>query len=507
MLGDGEEGNLQHRETAHAVAALHVPRLLLAAPMSGSGKTTLMAGLVAAFTARGLRVAPFKVGPDYIDPSYHTLAAGRTCYNLDAWMLPPELISTVMARHTQDADLALIEGVMGLFDGYSGRDDTGSSAHIARLTDTPVLLVLDVRAQARTAAALVQGLRDFDPRIRVAGVILNRVGSAKHAQMVTEAIESHVGLPVVGALGRDDALHLPERHLGLIPTSEPGHWQVWLDQARTLVTAQIDLERVLELAHRDEGRTTADRRPPTRDERPPTTDHCLPITEYQPPRHSSVLAVARDAAFSFLYQDNLDLLRDAGAEIVFFSPLHDTELPPGTQAIYLCGGFPELYAADLAANAALRRALREAAYAGLPIYAECGGLMYLTESITDQEGQVYAMVGVLPGQSTMTQRLTMGYRTVRALHDTWLWQAGTTMRGHEFHYSTWQAGEAVLDAAYEMLPDEWRPEPYRVGAQVSNVIASYVHLHFLAYPELVKRFCPVVPSVSRPVAQSDGTTE
>jgi cobyrinic acid a,c-diamide synthase len=457
-----------------------IPRLLLAAPMSGSGKTTIMAGLVAAFVARGLRVAPFKVGPDYIDPSYHTLAAGRTCHNLDAWMLPPDLIAALLARRTHDADLALIEGVMGLFDGYAGEDDTGSSAHIARLTATPVLLVLDVRAQSRTAAALVQGLRDFDPRTRVAGVVLNRVGSARHAQMVTSAIEQHVGLPVVGALHRSDELHLPERHLGLVPTAETGHWQAWLAQARALVQEQVDLDRVLELARGVEnGEWRMENATP-----PPYSQSPIP----NPRSPAPVVAVAQDAAFSFRYEDNLDLLREAGAHLVPFSPLSDAALPPETQALYLCGGFPELYAAELAGNTALRAQIRQAARAGLPIYAECGGLMYLTETLLDQEGRAYPMVGVLPGHSQMTPRLTLGYRTIAAHGANWLLQPGETLRGHEFHYSTWERDAPDIAPAYTILPDQWRSDPRPDGALIGNVLASYVHLHFLARPELAARF-------------------
>jgi cobyrinic acid a,c-diamide synthase len=450
---------------------MQLPRLMLAAPMSGSGKTTIAAGLMARFVAQGLQVAPFKVGPDYIDPTYHTLAAGRACHNLDAWMLPPDQIAGVLARRAQGADLALIEGVMGLFDGYSGDDDTGSSAHIARLTATPVLLILDARAMARTAAALVQGLRDFDPHLRVAGVLLNRVGSARHARMITDAIEGTLGLPVVGYLGRDEELHLPERHLGLIPTAEPGRWRAWVERVGTTIAATIDLEQIRTLAQ------TA----------PPLAAPALPNAT-RPPEHAAVIAVARDTAFSFLYEDNLDLLRAAGAELVFFSPLRDRALPPGTQALYLCGGFPELYAADLAANAAMRTGIRAAVGAGLPVYAECGGLMYLTEAIRDAEGRSFPMVGVLPGASHMTGRLTLGYRTVRALHDTWLWRAGETVRGHEFHYSICPDLPAGLPPVYELLPDAMRTETRSEGAQVNNVIASYVHLHFLAYPDLAQRF-------------------
>lgn len=456
-------------------------RLIIAAPMSGSGKTMITAGLVAAFTARGLRVAPFKIGPDYIDPTYHSLAAGRASRNLDAWMLSEDRLSALVARGAQNADLALIEGVMGLFDGFSGNDDTGSTAHVARILNAPVLLVLDVSAMARSAAALVQGIYDFDSRVRIAGVILNRVGGAAHAQMVKDAIESNVGVPVVGYLARDDALNLPEQHLGLIPTLEPGRWRAWLDAARAKISATVNLDQVLALARSA---------PPL-----PRLDDD-PFGTLSSDTHA-VIAVARDAAFNFLYEDNLDLLRAAGAEIVFFSPLKDRALPRGTQALYLCGGFPEIYAAELAANSVMRTEIRAAFRAGLPIYAECGGLMYLTEEIVDAQNTAHVMVGILPGRSVMTGRLTLGYRVVRAVSDSWLWRAGETVRGHEFHYSTWENRpprqgsrglRSDLSPAYELIPNGFQKESRLDGAYVKNLFASYVHLHFLAKPEVVQRF-------------------
>ncbi|MBX0328236.1 cobyrinate a,c-diamide synthase [Oscillochloris sp. ZM17-4] len=472
-----------------------LPRLLLAAPMSGSGKTTITAGIIAALAARGLAVAPFKCGPDYIDPSYHALAAGRPCANLDAWMVPPEQIAPMLARRAEGADLALIEGVMGLFDGYAGDDDAGSSAHIARLTDTPVVIVLDVRAMARTAAALVAGLRDFDPRLRVAGVILNNVGGPRHAEMVTRAIKDGVGLPVLGALMREEAITLPERHLGLVPTAEPGRWQAWLDAVRARVEAGVDLDRLLEVA----------RSAPPMPEAVPQNHFLIGLggfaaQTYQKEnvgaavatRHPNggqpLIAVALDEAFSFIYEDNLDLLRAAGARIAFFSPLRDGALPEGAGAVYLCGGFPELYATQLSANRPLLESLRAAAAAGLPIYAECGGLMYLTEAVVDAEGQAHPLAGLLPGRSAMTGRLTLGYRTVRAQADSWLWRAGEAVRGHEFHYSVWEARPEGLPWLYQRLPDAMRPEPSPEGAHRGSVLASYVHLHFLSRPELAARF-------------------
>jgi cobyrinic acid a,c-diamide synthase len=450
---------------------MQIPRLVIAAPMSGSGKTTLVAGLIAALAARGLRIAPFKVGPDYIDPTYHTLAAGRACRNLDAWMLPPDRVRALFARHAADADLALVEGVMGLFDGLSGSDDTGSTAHLARLLDAPVLLVLDVSAMARSGAAIVQGMHDFDPRVHVAGVLLNRVGSPGHARMVSDAIESEVGVPVAGYLTRDDALNLPERHLGLIPTLEPGRWRTWLDAAREKIGATVNLDQVLELARR------APPLPPVEE------DPFIFKTEPQ-----TVIAVARDAAFNFLYEDNLDLLRGAGAEVEFFSPLSDRSLPRGTQGIYLCGGFPEIYAAELAANTALFDDIRAAFRAGIPIYGECGGLMYLTEKILDAQNAAHAMVGILPGHSAMTGRLTLGYRVVRAVKDNWLWRAGEMMRGHEFHYSIWEGRPQDLSPAYDLLPNVFQTQTRTEGVQMGPLLASYVHLHFLARPEIAQRF-------------------
>ncbi|NWG21560.1 MAG: cobyrinate a,c-diamide synthase [Chloroflexi bacterium] len=452
-----------------------LPRLLLAAPMSGSGKTTITAGLIAALAARGLTIAPFKCGPDYIDPGYHAMAAGRPCYNLDPWLIPPEQLSGMLARRGSGASLALIEGVMGLFDGYAGEDDAGSSAQVARLTGTPVVLVLDVRAMARTAAAVVAGLRDFDPRVQVAGVILNRVGSPRHARMVTQAIEHGAGLPVLGFLQRDDAIALPERHLGLVPTAETGRWQNWLAEVRARVEAGIDLDRLVALAHTAPALHGPDLTiPPVRHE-----SHGM---------DRSIIAVARDEAFSFFYEENLDLLRAAGAEVVCFSPLHDSHLPVGTGALYLGGGFPELYAAGLSSNTAVRDAIRAAAGRGLPIYAECGGLMYLTEEVVDAAGARYPMLGLLPGCSVMTSRLTLGYRTVRPVADNWLWRAGETVRGHEFHYSVWQDRPEWLAYAYTCLPDAFRSDERPEGAQCANILASYIHIHWLACPYVASRF-------------------
>ncbi len=448
-------------------------RLIIAAPHSGSGKTTVCAGLIAALRRRGLKVMPFKAGPDYIDPTYHALAAGEPCHNLDSWMLTPQQVQSSFARRSRHSDIALIEGMMGLFDGHSGYDDTGSAAHLARLLNTSVLLVLDVKAMARSAAAIVKGFAEFDPQVKIAGVLLNRVGSLTHARMVQEAIECETGVPVVGYLFDEAAFLLPERHLGLIPTAEPGRWQQWVELVGNATAQNVDLDQLLDLAEA-----------PPLPRLPAQDDPFVAVTDAP----HAVIAVAYDAAFNFHYVDNLDLLRAAGAELALFSPLHNRELPRGTQAIYLCGGFPEMYAAELAANTALREQLRQAHAAGLPIYGECGGLMYLTEAITDIHGVTHPMVGLLPGRTRMEQRVTLGYRLLQAQHDTWLWRKGETMRGHEFHYSTWQDRPATFPYLYEFQPDTYRLTAQLEGVWQGNLLASYTHLHFLAKPELAARF-------------------
>ncbi len=453
-------------------------RLIIAAPHSGSGKTTVCAGLIAALRRRGLKVTPFKAGPDYIDPTYHALAAGEPCHNLDSWMLTPEQVQASFARRSRHSDIALIEGVMGLFDGHSGHDDTGSAAHLARLLDTPVLLVLDVNAMARSAAALVKGFAEFDPDVKIAGVLLNRVGSPTHARMVQEAIECETGVPVVGHLFHEETFVLPERHLGLIPTAEPGRWQQWVELVGNAIEQNVDLDQLLALAEAAPLPLLPDRDDPFVP---------VPFISVTDAPHA-VIAVAYDAAFNFHYADNLDLLRAAGAELALFSPLHDRELPRGTQAVYLCGGFPEMYAAELAANVAIREELRSAHAALLPIYGECGGLMYLTEAITDIHGSTHEMVGLLPGRTRMEQRVTMGYRSLQAQHDTWLWRKGETMRGHEFHYSSWSDRPATFPYLYEFQPDTYRLTGQLEGVWQGNLLASYTHLHFLAKPELTKRF-------------------
>ena len=441
--------------------------LIVGGMASGVGKTTLTLGLIGALRQRGLRVQPFKVGPDYIDPSQHSQAAGQPSRNLDSWMVPEPALIELFGRAASSADVAVVEGVMGLFDGRSGAGEIGSTAQIARLLGLPVLLVVDAAKAARSVAALVLGCTSFDRDLRFVGVVLNNVAGESHARAIVEPVEREAGLPVLGWLHRDPGLHQEERYLGLVPASERGVPPELLERATERVSAGLDLDRLLSAAGfspRASGESG------------------LFPAEALTPR--ARLAVAQDAAFGFYYQDSLDLLAAWGAEIVPFSPLRDDTLPADLDGVYLGGGFPEQFAGDLSANRSMLESIRAHARAGLPLYAECGGLMYLQQGLVDQQGARYGMAGVIPGWSSMERkRLTLGYREVRSRRRTILSDAGTVLRGHEFH---WSVGEAPMPeiAAYDVLGASERLEGY--AAQ--NLLASYVHLHFGTDARLAPRF-------------------
>lgn len=439
--------------------------LIVAAPASGSGKTSVTLGLLAALRRRGLEVAPFKVGPDYIDPGHHAAASGRVSRNLDGWMCGRQQVMASFSAGTEGADLAVIEGVMGLYDGAAADRDIGSTAEIARWLQGRILLVVDARSQARSVAALVRGFADFGPDLDFAGVVLNRVGSARHADLLGEVFAAVPGLPpLLGCLPRSEAVAMPERHLGLWTAGEADmdrRYQALGDW----IAAHVDLERLLA----DQGRAgAAERRAAA--PRPPAVKDRVPI------------AVARDAAFSFYYPENLELLERAGAELRWFSPLEDAALPVGAAGVYLGGGYPELYAARLAANRLLLGELHARAMAGLPVYAECGGLMLLAEGLQER-----SMVGVFPGRARLLdRRRALGYREVRFQADTPLGPAGLVARGHEFHYSelslpaSCRRCYAVTDRRGEHLPDE--------GYLRNNALGSYIHLHFGSNPALAENF-------------------
>ena len=437
---------------------VETPRIVVAGTHSGAGKTTVASGLMAALSRKGLGVAPFKVGPDFIDPSYHALASGRPGRNLDAFLSGSELIARLFAHGSRGADVAVVEGVMGLFDGKSGAGEYASTAHVAKLLKAPVLLVIDASAMARSVAAMVHGYATFDPELRVAGVILNRVGSPTHESMLREAIAS-LNIPVLGVLRRHAHIHTPDRHLGLVPASERrDDARAALDAASATISRSCDLDAILRLAG-SAGRLDAEPWSP----------------EAPDPGPPARVAVASGPSFSFLYEENLELLCGAGAELVFFDPTSDEDLPGAADALYLGGGFPETYAESLAANRPLKQQVRRFAAEGRPIVAECGGLLYLSEELNG-----HRMCGILDARALMTDRLTLGYREARSPHDSPLAEAGTRVRGHEFHYSAIEPG-AGERPAWEL---EGRgPEGFVSG----GVHASYLHLHWAATPEIPHR--------------------
>ncbi|GAA1866555.1 cobyrinate a,c-diamide synthase [Asanoa iriomotensis] len=434
------------------------PRIVVAAPASGHGKTTVAGGLLAAFAARGKRVAGFKVGPDYIDPGYHALASGRPGRNLDPVMVGEERIAPLFAHGAEGADLAVVEGVMGLFDGRAHAGEHGSTAQVAKLLSAPVLLVVDGSAVGRSVAALVHGFRGFDPTLRLAGVVLNKVGSDRHEAILREALEE-TGTPVLGVLRRSEAVAAPSRHLGLVPVVERHATAATAMAALAeLIASSVDLSAIEAAA------ATA----------PP-----LAVEPWSPPVASRpdrpVVAVAGGPAFSFSYAETTELLAAAGAEVVTVDPLHDEALPPGTAALVVGGGFPEVYAAELSANVPLRAAVAGLAAAGAPVAAECAGLLWLARSLDGAP-----MCGVLPADAEMTGRLTLGYRDAVAISPSWLAPVGTRLTGHEFHRTatTPGAGEAPAYA--------WRDKPGE-GFVAGNVHASYLHLHWAGAPEIAER--------------------
>ena len=452
--------------------------VVVAGVASGVGKTMVTLGLIAAYRRRGLVVQPFKVGPDFIDPGFHERVSGRPSYNLDGWMCGRQRVLETVARHGRDADLVIVEGVMGCFDGADAASEAGSTAEVAKWLDAPVVLVLDASRQARSAAAVVMGFERFDPGLRVAGVIANRVAGARHAHWVEEAIARRCRTPVVGAIPTDDALAMPERHLGLVTAVETALGEQRRARLAGVIEGAVDLGRVLELA--GEGGVAS--RVDTPATVPARTDAGPRVAKAPRTR----IGVARDAAFQFYYAENLDRLRAAGAELVFWSPLRDPWLPD-VDGLYLGGGYPELHAPRLSANVALRDAIRDFAAADRPIYAECGGLMYLAESLEDMDGVPHAMVGLLPARVRMQpRRMTLGYTEVELTRDTPLGRAGAVGRGHAFHWSTLDPVPASVERVYRATR---RGDP--VGAEgylVGRTLLSYVHLHFASNPELADGF-------------------
>lgn len=449
---------------------MNIPRVLIAGMHSGVGKTTISTGLMGALKEAGLNVQGFKVGPDYIDPSYHNQVTGRNSENLDSWMVPHDQIIEVFNRATIDANIAVIEGVMGFYDSVNGLDEAGSSAEIAKILKCPVILVVDAHAMARSAGAIVLGFKNFDAKVNLAGVIINRVGSQKHALWCKQAIESNVGIPVVGSLPSNEQLKLKERHLGLVPTAEKT-----IDPLLTKITQfiknNINIEAVIEIAKSTQ-------------EQPKVANPVYPVTN-QPKK--VVIGVAFDEAFNFYYPSNLSLLEAYGAEIRLFSPIHDLELPSRMNGLYIGGGFPEMLPKQLEANQKMQVAIKRAADAGMPIYAECGGLMYLTDSIADFDGNTFNMIGLLHGKTLMTSKTLLNYTITKTSNDNILTFEGCTLRGHEFHRSKIIDISNDAKFAYQMNRGEGITQK-QDGWIKNNILASYMHLPFIQNKQLTQNF-------------------
>ncbi|WP_406214997.1 cobyrinate a,c-diamide synthase [Streptomyces canus] len=474
-----------------------VPRLVIAAPSSGSGKTTVATGLMAAFAARGLAVSPHKVGPDYIDPGYHALASGRVGRNLDAYLCGPELVAPLFLHGARGCDIAVVEGVMGMFDGAAGEGELASTAHVAKLLRAPVVLVVDASSQSRSVAALVHGFASWDPEVRVGGVILNKVASDRHEALLREALES-AGVPVFGVLRRVAQVDTPSRHLGLVPVAERRGAAVDAVAAMAeQVRAGCDLDGLASLARGagalscaawDAAEVLA-QTPEGLDganaggaETPRGAGNCATSPHRPAPGHAPpdrpVIAVAGGPAFTFSYAEHAELLTAAGADVVVFDPLRDEQLPDGTSGLVIGGGFPEVYAAELSANEPLRKAVAALAETGAPVAAECAGLLYLCRELDGQP-----MCGVLDASARMEDRLTLGYRDAVAVSDSSLAVAGTRMRGHEFHRTVVEpeAGDA---AAWGVRVPRRRLE----GFVQRGVHASYLHTHWASVPGVARRF-------------------
>ncbi len=433
--------------------------LVIAGTSSGCGKTTVTLGIMAALCKRGSHVQPFKCGPDFIDPTLHQQITGRVSRNLDVRMCGADFVRRTFTAHALAADISVIEGVMGLFDGGSG-----SAAHLAALLGLPLILVVDVRSAAESVAAVIKGFETLDQGIRVAGVVLNRVGSAHHLQMITEAVRKYCRAEIIGALPRDSGISLPSRHLGLHMGSE-----VDVDRERlaTLIEEHLDVDKFCRIAG------SADFRP----------DKSEGGRGHQLQKSVARLGVARDEAFCFYYQDNLDMLVQAGAEIVEFSPMHDKKLPENLDGLYFGGGYPELHGADLAANIAMREDILQLSRSGKPVYGECGGFMYLCTSIVDTRGTEHSMVGIYPMRIKMGKRLRrLGYRQVEIQEDTLLGARGTICYGHEFHYSEIDSMASRIEQVFRLDDDRFE------GYLKDNTLAGYVHLHWGRTPDAARYF-------------------
>ncbi|NBI27931.1 cobyrinate a,c-diamide synthase [Chengkuizengella marina] len=445
-------------------------RIVIAGTGSGVGKTTTTIGLMAAFKRRGLTVQGFKCGPDYIDPTYHTAVTGRVSRNLDSWMTSVNTVQEIYDRGSKGADISIIEGVMGFYDGKNPKTNTGSTAEISLLTESPVILVVNCQSMARSAAAIVKGFQSLDEKVNIVGVIANKVGSEGHYKLVKIAIEQECGIPVIGYLKREEHIHIPERHLGLIPSIERGELDSFFEILADLIEHTIDLNQLLQLSEA-----------PVLEVSP----ELFKEKENRPLEKSISIAVAKDAAFHFYYPENLELLETYGAKIEYFSPLAGENVPEGVKGLYIGGGFPEEFAEQLAENLDVKESIKHTIEAGIPTLAECGGFMYLTEEIETTDGSKLPMVGLIPGKVKMQKKLAaLGYREIKGNTGNFLLEDQIEAKGHEFHYSTFEANK-TFEYAYETKGMRGLKQE---GYLNHNLIAGYIHFHFASNPSIVKNW-------------------
>ncbi len=442
--------------------------ILIAGTNSGSGKTTITLGLLRALCRRKLRVQPFKVGPDYIDTAWHTKVTGVPSHNLDAFMLDEQTLNALFSQQSRDTDIAVIEGVMGLYDGYGTDPYYCSGAGIAKTLGCPVILVVDGKAMSTSAGAIVMGFQQFGKDINIAGVIFNNINSDSHYQLVKKAVENYCQIPVFGRLPKLPTIELPSRHLGLMTAQESQQMDPQWDELASAIEEFVDVDGLLEIAEME----------------------CYAESSQsiyqtiQGQGEGLTIAVAMDKAFNFYYQANLDLLASSGAEVRYFSPLTDKELP-SCDLVYIGGGYPELYGKQLSENRTMLKSILAAHNRNTPIYAECGGLMYLGSSLSDTEGNVYPMVGILSGHSVMTNKLNrFGYCTAKADKETLLCSAFGELRGHEFHYSDF---ETELEPVFSLTKEQEGKvlSSWKGGYQLGNTLAMYLHVHFAQSPNML----------------------
>ncbi|HET9805386.1 MAG TPA: cobyrinate a,c-diamide synthase [Nitrososphaeraceae archaeon] len=457
---------------------MSIPRIIIAGTSSGVGKTSVTLGILHKFKELGFKIQSFKVGPDFIDPAYHTFVTNNPCYNLDSWLMGEKGVINTFEKYTRGKDIAVVEGVMGLFDGAEGKNNFASTAQIAKILDSPIILVIDASKAARSIAAIAYGFMNFDKGLKIKGIILNKIASNKHFQLIKDAFDNNIKIPIVGVIYKNQEFTFSERHLGLIPTAELDNKRKKkiLDSVRTISDC-LDPDKLISLIMPLKNKKTLKKKDKTIKQQPKNLK----------------IAVALDNSFNFYYQENLDILQKKGAELIFFSPLNDNYLPEEINGILLGGGFPEILSKDLTKNQSMMNSIKKIAETEIPLYAECGGLMYLTKSIKEgihrykknneiiefeeNSQKTYKMIGLIDAVTKMTNQLTLNYTQGKILNESFLFGKVKNIRGHEFHYSKIENIHHDIRYSYYLEKGIGISEK-KDGIIVYNTIASYTHLHF-----------------------------